>query len=236
MADFKGIIFDLDGTLVHSQVDFHKMKNKMIKILEENGIPANRLFPTMTTVVILKTAEELWEEQNIPEETREKLREKMEEYMNDGELEAVKTLNPVPGVKEAISKLHDMGYKMGILTRGHHEYAKNALEKAGIATYFEIVLGRGETPRPKPYPEALEYVAHALNLRVDEVLFVGDHHIDSTCAYNANCSFIGVKTGHRGSESWVENEPHILIESIVELPDYLEKNIDQPVTHFGIKG
>ncbi|MFP3951043.1 MAG: HAD family hydrolase [Candidatus Bathyarchaeia archaeon] len=236
MADFKGIIFDLDGTLVHSQVNFRKMKTKMIEALEDNGVPANRLFPTMTTVMILRKAEELWEEQNIPEETRQKLRNKMEEYMNEGELEALKTIKPVPGVREAIARLHDMGYKMGILTRGHHEYAMRALEKAGIAPYFEVVLGRGETPKPKPYPEALKFVAQTLNLRVDEVLFVGDHHIDSTCAFNANCSFIGVKTGNRGSESWVEREPHVLIESVAELPEYLERNMDQPVTHFGTKG
>jgi len=48
----KGVVFDLDGTLIRSTIDFTKMKGHMIEILERNGIPDGILTPTETTVVI----------------------------------------------------------------------------------------------------------------------------------------------------------------------------------------
>ncbi|GAG46712.1 unnamed protein product, partial [marine sediment metagenome] len=33
--EIKGIVFDLDGTLIHSAIDFPKMKLRMIEILED---------------------------------------------------------------------------------------------------------------------------------------------------------------------------------------------------------
>jgi HAD superfamily hydrolase (TIGR01549 family) len=223
MAEYKGIVFDLDGTLVHSKVNFRKMKSRMITKLEENGIPTRRLFPTMTTVEILGIAENIWEEQKLPEKKRERLRGLMEQYMNEVELEAVENLIGFNGVKETIERLYNMGYKLAILTRSHKEYALKSLEKIKILHFFELILGRGDTPKPKPNPEALLYAAEKLNLNIKDILFVGDHHIDSTCAFNANCPFIGVNTGHKGRDSWTVNEPEIVLNSIIDLPQFLEK-------------
>jgi len=64
---FKGIVFDLDGTLVDSEIDFRKMKARMISLLEENGAPKGVLTPEQTNVVILEKAERFWEEQGKPQ-------------------------------------------------------------------------------------------------------------------------------------------------------------------------
>ena len=39
LGKYKGIVFDLDGTLVNSEIDFPKMKRNMIAVLEEHGAP-----------------------------------------------------------------------------------------------------------------------------------------------------------------------------------------------------
>ncbi|MCK4438239.1 HAD family hydrolase, partial [Candidatus Bathyarchaeota archaeon] len=174
----KGIVFDLDNTLVQSHVDFPKMKRRIIELLEGNGHPPDTLSPIdQTTVVIMEHAESEWERQGKPEEERRRLRDVITGYMNQGELEAVETLTEIPGVSEAVEKLKAKGIKLAILTRGHHEYAVEALKKTGIHDYFDLILGRGETPQPKPYREAIDYTVRRMGLTVDEVVMVGDHQI-----------------------------------------------------------
>lgn len=220
----KGIIFDLDSTLVDSHVDFPKMKRNIIELLESNGHPIGTLSPTdQTTVVIMEHAENEWERQGKPEDERRRLRDAITIHMNQGELEAVETLKEIPGVAEAVEKLKVRGLKLAILTRGHHEYAVEALKKTGMYHYFDVILGRGETPQPKPYKEAIDYTVRQMGLTVDDVVMVGDHQIDYDSAKNSRCRFIGVDTGRRGLKSW-ENEipPPVLLNSVADLPIYLE--------------
>ena len=225
----KGIVFDLDSTLVQSHVNFPKMKRRIIELLEGNGHPQDTLSPIdQTTVVIMEHAEGEWERQGKPEEERRRLRDVITGYMNQGELEAVETLTGIPGVSEAVEKLKAKGLKLAILTRGHHEYAVEALKKTGMHGYFDLILGRGETPQPKPYREAIDYTVRRMGLTVDDVVMVGDHQIDYDSAKNSRCMFIGVATGRRGLRSW-ENEapPSVLLDSVADLPAYVEENLPE---------
>ena len=222
----KGIIFDLDSTLVQSRIDFPKMKKKIIKLLEENGHPKDSLSPiNQTTVQIREAVEEEWEKQKKPENEREELREKITYYMDEGEMESVGNLSEIPGAKDTVTKLRKMGYQLAILTRGHHEYAIEALRKTGMLDSFDLVLARGETPRPKPYKEALDFTVSKMGLQMDEVIFIGDHQIDRDSATNSGCSFIGVATGRRGLKSWEDEvPPKILLETVANLPHYIKNN------------
>ena len=224
MGRYKGIVFDLDGTLVNSEVDFVKMKQNMIAVLEKHRTPTGILTPKMTTVVILEHAEKYWEEQGKPEAERQILRDEMTRLMDQGELEAVDTLTAIDGAKEAVRRLRKMGYRLAILTRSHHEYAVKALEKISLIGEFELVLGRGETPQPKPYAEAMIHAAKLMKLKLNEVFLVGDHHIDATCALNAKCHFIGVATGSRPDRAWEINKPELILGSVADLPDYLAEH------------
>ncbi|TRO49166.1 HAD family hydrolase, partial [Candidatus Bathyarchaeota archaeon] len=156
---FKGIVFDLDGTLIHSTIDFRKMKGNMIKVLEENDVPSGAVNTNMITVDILERAEQYWEEAHRAEESRAELRATMEKLMDQGELEAIPLVEEIEGVSNALHELREQGYALAILTRSHYEYAVEALKKIGAYDCFDVVLGRGQTPRPKPYPEALNHTA-----------------------------------------------------------------------------
>lgn len=217
----KGIIFDLDGTLIHTTINFTVMKERMISFLEENGIPEGCLTPKQTTVVIIATCEDILREEGRAQVEIEEVHRKLEEIMNRGELEAIKDISEVDGVRDALQELREAGYKLAVLTRSHHAYAVEALRKIGAFDLFDVILGRGETPKPKPYREALEHTATLLGLDPVETIFVGDNHIDATSAVNAEVPFIGVKTGRRGDLSWDGRFPEILLESVTDLPAYL---------------
>ncbi len=219
----KGVVFDLDGTLIRSTIDFTKMKKHMIEILERNEIPDDILTPTETTVIILEKSEVIWDENGKPEEERVPVRATLEDAMNRGEIEAIPLVEEIDGSTEALGRLRKMGYRLAILTRSHHEYAVQALKKIGAHQYFDVILGRGETPRPKPYHEALDHAAKLMELQLDEIIFVGDHHIDAQSAQNSGCGFIGVGTEGRKRDPWSELKPKVILDSVRDIPDYLLK-------------
>ncbi|MBS7619303.1 HAD family hydrolase [Candidatus Bathyarchaeota archaeon] len=219
----KLIVFDLDGTLVNSTIDFPKMKKKMISYLESCGVPPNLLSPTETNVVILEKAEKVWNELKLPSAERKQIHETIESIMDEVEMEAVSTASEIKGASEAIRRLRNAGFKLAILTRSHRSYALEILKKLSMLQYFDLIFGRGETPKPKPYAEALTFISDLMKVKLSDILFVGDHRIDSECAENACVQFIGVKTGPRGEESWGGVKPDVLLESVADLPEYILK-------------
>ncbi|MCK4439173.1 HAD hydrolase-like protein, partial [Candidatus Bathyarchaeota archaeon] len=180
---------------------------------------------TMITVDILEKAEHYWDKAQKPEDKRVELRAVMEELMNQGELEAIPLVNEIEGTSQALRELREQGYMLAILTRSHYEYAVEALKKIGAHDCFDVVLGRGQTPRPKPYPEALHHTAELMGLEMDELLFVGDMYLDFESAINSGCAFIGVNTSGRGRSSWREEVPDVLLESVADLPNYMSKPV-----------
>ena len=144
--------------------------------------------------------------------------------MNQGELEAIPLVVEIKGASDALRELKEKRYKLGILTRSHHEYAVEALKKIGAYDCFDVVLGRGETPRPKPYPEALDHAAKLIELDMDELLFVGDMYLDYLSALNSGCAFVGVDTSGRSrSASWRDDEPEVILDTVGDLLRYLSK-------------
>jgi len=218
----KGIVFDLDGTLIHSNIDFPKMKRHMIDILEVNGVPQGLLTTMDLNVEIFEKAERAWDEKGKPESERIGVRAQLEKAMNQGEIEAIATVEQVEEATETVRTLKERGYKLAILTRSHHAYAVEALKKIGAYKYFDLIIGRNETPKPKPYAEAMEHTAKLMGVRLDEVVLVGDHRLDMMSAANAGCFFVGVYTGRRGDESWGGQKPEVLFDSISDVPAYLE--------------
>jgi phosphoglycolate phosphatase len=218
----KGIVFDLDGTLIHSNIDFPGMKRGMIEILEDRDIPRGMFTPKQTTVLILAEAYEIWSAQGKEEAEIAEIQEALEETMNHGELEAISTVEEVEGALDALRLLKERGYMLAVLTRSHHAYAVEALKKIKAHEYFDLILGRGETRKPKPSAEALQHTSELLGLSLEEILFVGDNHIDHATAVNAECLFVGVRSGPRGDDSWAQNRPEILLDDVSDLPGYLD--------------
>jgi len=221
----KGIIFDLDSTLIQAQIDFVEMKSNMISLLERHGHPSGTLSPSsQTTVQIMEHAHLEWDHQSKPKKECEYLLSEIEQIMNEGELAAIENLTEIFGTSDAIKRLKEKGLKLAILTRSHHAYAVQALQKIGIYDEFDLILGRNETPEPKPYKGAIDYTLKLMSLSVDEVVMIGDHQIDRDSAINSGCMFIGVATG-RGLKSWKdEKAPEHYLASVADLPAYLESN------------
>ncbi len=188
------IIFDLDGTLVRSAVDFVRLKSETIRLLEEMGLPTAGLSEKMKTYQIMSKVQEQIKTggNNLP---YEEISRRVTQVWDSCELERVAETTIAAGAREVLETLSGRGFSIGIVTRGCHAYAVRALETTGLLQFVGLILGRDDTANPKPDPEPLLYAMSIFHAKRTEVVMVGDSAEDSECARLAGVRFIGVKGG-----------------------------------------
>lgn len=158
----KGLIFDLDGTLVDSRLDFDLMR-------QEIGIPKG--------LPILEYLEQSLDSALI---------KKGYEVVHRHELEGAKRATLMPGVIELLMELKRKEIPMGVLTRNSREVTELTLNRLSLP--IDEVLTRDDC-LPKPHPEGLLKFAKNWNKRPDELAYVGDFLFDYQTAKAAGMAF-----------------------------------------------
>jgi len=188
----KAVIFDLDGTLVHSAVDFKLLRKETITFLVSKGLTAEQFSTDMKTLEIMQLATDLFQKNGLPEHDILLINREVEELWNRVELRTVDKTTPIEGARETLVKLKERDIKIGIVTRGCREYAIEALKRTQLLELVDVIVGRGDTYQPKPSPDPLNKAIQMLNLTNDEVVMVGDNINDAQCAWSAKVRFMGV--------------------------------------------
>ncbi|MBS0204221.1 MAG: HAD family hydrolase [Planctomycetes bacterium] len=147
----RGIIFDLDGTLVDSQLDFEAIRRDM-------GLPSQ--------TPILEALE------RIPVGPD---RERMLAVLRSHELQSAQRATLFDGVTDLLEWLDDRRLQRGILTRNSRECTDLVLNRLGLS--FAQVVTREDAP-PKPDPAGLLAICQQWELPAEQILFCGDYLFD----------------------------------------------------------
>jgi HAD superfamily hydrolase (TIGR01549 family) len=198
--EVKAIVFDLDDTLVLSTVDYGKFKRLVIEKIISRGEPRASYDPKETVVNIVSRYEGRMHEAGLPDEERRRRLAELDRIMDEVELERVSETKAIHGAIELLELLRHRGIKIGILTRGCHDYATAALSEAGLMRLVDAIECRNSETKAKPSPESYLRLIERLGVRKEETFFVGDHPIDARCAANAGVPFVAVETGDVASD------------------------------------
>ncbi len=133
------MVFDLDGTLVESNIDYERMGEEIKILLDEMGMQTKVEDRRKAYMVIRGGAESLLE-YGLPLENLDATLIRLDEILNKIELEAIPTTLLKPNAVETLQKLNEKGYRLGIATRGHGKYAQETLRKFDLTKYFHCVL------------------------------------------------------------------------------------------------
>lgn len=220
-----GIIFDLDGTLIRSVVDFPKMKRRMIEYIQNLGMDDLNYTIIQTTNEIIKDFNSKMLAQGVSEIERDEILVKISNILTEVEFENIDRIELLPGVKEFVIEHQSNGVKLGILTRASQKYTIASLERTGIKDYFKVIASRDEFTllRAKPHIDALEFVLQKLDCAPENTIFVGDHQIDYDCAQKGNIRFIGVLSGAYSREMLNNIGCEILVEDFNELSKLIKE-------------
>lgn len=184
----KGVIFDLDGTLIDSKKDilgaFHYAFNKLNKEKPEDeklihtiGSKLEECFlPFLgNDEVLLKNAANLFRE-----------------YYEEKYLEKTRPFDNIDEMLKSCAK----EYKLAITTMKKGNYARKIIEAFNWKNYFESVVGAEEGLKAKPNPDMLLKAVCDLNLKISDVVYIGDTEIDYLMAQNSQVEFIFVSWGY----------------------------------------
>ena len=191
----RGVVFDLDDTLVLSTVDYVRFKRLIIERITLEGEDPGKYDPSEGIMQLIGRFRLSMESKGVSESEAGKILAEIEAIMDGVEMERVRDTRVIPGAKELLQTLRDNGLRIGVLTRGCDRYATAVLEMTGMLNLVDEIECRNSKVPPKPSPEPYWRVVKRLGLEVGDNVFVGDHYLDAACAREAGVPFIGVKTG-----------------------------------------
>jgi HAD superfamily hydrolase (TIGR01549 family) len=113
--------------------------------------------------------------------------------------EHVKDVRPLPGARELLTYLTDVGVPWAIATSGYRESAGSALEMLEIPPGVPLIT-RDLVEHAKPDPDLFLAAADALGMSAENCVVVGDSVWDLLAARRARALGIGLLSGGYGLE------------------------------------
>lgn len=191
---FDTIIFDLDGTLVHSAPDLTAILNQL---LEEKGyVPFEE---TMVTRLIGDGIAALVERgfsiagATLQSGELDYLTTRFLDYYRST---PVRLTQPYSGVAETLAALRSKSYRLGVSTNKLTGLARAVLAGVGIDRFFDTIIGSDLVPVKKPDPASLREALRCLGATVGSAIMVGDSEVDVYAARNAGIPVVLMGYGY----------------------------------------
>ncbi len=121
------------------------------------------------------------------------------------------------GIDELISKLFNKKFKLAILTNNKSQYAEEVLDKFNLTKYFDIIIGFNEVTEVKPSPEGIQIILDKWKMKPSEAIFIGDMTTDVEAGKSADVMMICVASGLAQKETLRKHNPDKLVNNTNEL-------------------
>lgn len=208
---YKAVAFDLDGTLVNTDVDHFALDEVNRYVLMPLGFPVDEIWEDWDRTSRQPLYD--WLEHHGRSSERKHLDELLDDRCLAIEKLGAEGSSIFGGIIDTLSELKESGVRLGVVTRAGHEYAEMLLAQYGMLGFFDAVHGRDDfgMSDAKPSPKAMYHMADALGVSLSEMLFVGDSPTDYRSAHDAGVDYAGVMTGSGSLELWSSADPRIRI-------------------------
>lgn len=215
----KGVIFDLDGTLIDTIDTFTRSFNQGIGKFGLGPVPVEITADFMNNGQTMEQLLSRLFPGSFRNDDLTSVREEIRKSYLEMEEEGVKL---IPGVKVALQKLRDMELKIGIATArmSPEEVKWREVRRLGIDQYIDAMVNGAEAER-KPAPGALLECIRRLELSPDKCVMVGDSLMDILTGRAASVITIVLPNGVASRETLLSYNPDIILDNISDLPGYI---------------
>jgi HAD superfamily hydrolase (TIGR01549 family) len=212
------LIFDLDGTLVDS-VYQHVLA--WHEALQECGIELSvwRIHRRIGMSGGLFTRALLRETGQALDET---LLARLQERHTAAYRSRIDQVRPLPGARELLARLTEVGVRWAIATSGRQASAGPAIAKLGVPDGVPIVT-RDLVPRAKPDPDLFLEAVRQLGVAVEQAMVVGDSVWDMLAAQRARTLAIGVLSGGYGASELEQAGAYRVYDDPADLLEHLDE-------------
>ncbi|MHB8109892.1 MAG: HAD family hydrolase [Syntrophorhabdaceae bacterium] len=210
---FKGVIFDLDGTLVNSLAD---IADSMNAVLKTHGFPEHAkedykgfVGRGMTRLVISTLPENERNEVQIAKCRDALLIEYGRNYLN--------TTRPYDEVPELLGELARWVIKTAVFSNKVDHLTKKIMAELFTGHQFAVVLGSSPDVPEKPDPKGVLAISRELGIEPQDLIYVGDSDVDMQTAVKAGMYGAGALWGFRTKEELIANGANTVLSHPLDL-------------------
>jgi phosphoglycolate phosphatase len=224
----KGIIFDLDGTLISLHVDGAAFRREIARELTQGGFKIDfteARYKGLYVQDLLDLARSQID-QGIVKGEYEHVRKRTFRALDALEVEWIRHSQLLPGAEAILSRLRTEGEEpitLALLTNSGRAATTYAMETLGFNKYFERTFTRDDLPAMKPRPEGITAALRALHLEESEVLYVGDSPTDIIAARGAGIRIASVASGRYDVQALRKLGPDYALGSLSELEGLIRR-------------
>jgi phosphoglycolate phosphatase len=130
-----------------------------------------------------------------------------------------------PGAQEALEVFaEDMpDIALGLCTNKPRPITEAVLAALGIRTRFRAIVAGGDQPEKKPAPGPLLHLAKLMRVTPETLVMVGDGPQDIECSRSAGVRSVAVDSALGTHERLLSARPDVLLRSLAELPDVIQR-------------
>jgi len=215
----KGVIFDLDGTLVDTLQDIADGLNSALR---QGGLPEH---DRATVRAWVGDGVSRLVERSLPLAKRQRAAAIEQEVRRHFDASPVSTARPYAGIEGLLAELRRRRLQLAVLSNKTHSIAVEVVRRLFRPQTFRCVRGLVDGGQRKPHPGAALKLLEELGLSSSETLLVGDSAVDITTASNAGMRSVAVSWGFRDRRqlesrrpTWLIDEPRQLLEILALSP------------------
>jgi HAD superfamily hydrolase (TIGR01509 family) len=212
----KGIIFDLDGTIVDSRGAYLEAAKIAFQAIGQEP---------PTTKTALQIPKRLEQNKPIDDLTHSNTTHFLDVYLKTFyDVTEVKT-KPIPNIHIALEALQQKA-KLALITMRSISKITIAkeLRQFGLAHYFTHIITAQDTSKPKPSPEALIKTLKAIDIQICDCLIVGDSASDIKAGKAAGTKTAAVLSGLYTKQELAKLNPDLILKDATELPNHISNN------------
>ena len=208
-SQVEAMLFDLDGTLIHS-LDLHIEAFQAILNQMGKSVSRDDLEPLMGLTpqdIIQKFTPEL-SHQQIWQAAIEK-----EDHLS----KIIKEIHVFPHVVELLTQLALYNVKKVVISSTHQRLVILLLEAAGIMDLIDEVVSGDEIKNGKPHPDPFLLGMNKANASTSTTIAIGDSLHDQNSANAALIPFLSLLTGKTDQHAFDQNEAKMIISDLASI-------------------
>ena len=210
--DIKGVIFDLDGTLVHTIDDIAGAANMMFA---RNGLPEHDVSYYLKWIG--SGAIKFIERAHGEPIDQEQLGAYVAEFKEIYEKNLHNRSRVYDGIPTVLDAMAGRSWKLSVLSNKPHLLTQKVVSFYLADWPFNPVYGQRDNVPRKPDPAGAIEIAAVMNLEPEKILFVGDSENDILTAQAAGMIPVGVAWGYGRLETETAGGDYLIIDEPSEL-------------------
>jgi len=211
----KGVVIDLDGTLLDTAPD---LADAAMAMAADLGLPPIDLAEVKTYIGngVSRLVKRVLTRDMFADPATELFAKALPIYEKHYAEWVSRKSRPFPGVVEGLQAFRAMGVHVACITNKAERFTVPLLRDTGLIDFFELILSGDTLPEKKPSPLPLLHACQVFGVEPDELLLIGDSLNDTQAARAAGCPVFCVPYGYNRGRPVSELDLDAVVPSLAE--------------------